>query len=280
MATFEAQVESLASISIDSSGTTPTQGELTQFLTDGAKEIINSLPKSLLEKCASVDTLDNSTTTLTSINRKGIILNVLRYDATIHQPCRYVASHLRGKIQDSSEMDVATITDPAYVIYNNALEVYPTPTATEQAFVYYVSYPEVSYSDSDISSLVLTGVEATAADPSVFTKSSHGLSNGDEVRLSGFNEMTELNGMVGTVTGIDANTFLIDGISGDPAETTGGQVSRLGGFPSEAEYLVVIYATIKSLEALYSGEEDIELYIPIINQLKEDYKSGLAQLVR
>ena len=279
MATFEAQVESLASISIDGSST-PTQAELTQFLTDGAKEIINSLPKSLLEKCASVDTLDNSTTTLTSINRKGIILNVLRYDATIHQPCRYVASHLRGKIQDSSEMDVATATDPAYVIYNNALEVYPTPTATQQAFVYYVNYPEVSYSDSDISSLVLTGVTATAADPSVFSKSSHGLSNGYEVRLSGFNEMTELNGMVGTVTGIDANTFLIDGISGDPAETTGGQVSRLGGFPSEAEYLVVIYATIKSLEALYSGEEDIELYIPIINQLKEDYKSGLAQLVR
>ena len=251
MATFEAQVESLASISIDGSST-PTQAELTQFLTDGAKEIINSLPKSLLEKCASVDTLDNSTTTLTSINRKGIILNVLRYDATIHQPCRYVASHLRGKIQDSSEMDVATATDPAYVIYNNALEVYPTPTATQQAFVYYVNYPEVSYSDSDISSLVLTGVTATAADPSVFTKSNHGLSTGDEVRFSGFNEMTELNGMIGTVTGIDANTFLIDGISGDPEETTGGQVSRLGGFPSEAEYLVVIYATIKSLEALYS----------------------------
>jgi len=214
MATFEAQVESLASISIDGSST-PTQAELTQFLTDGAKEIINSLPKSLLEKCASVDTLDNSTTTLTSINRKGIILNVLRYDATIHQPCRYVASHLRGKIQDSSEMDVATATDPAYVIYNNALEVYPTPTATQQAFVYYVSYPEVSYSNSDISSLVLTGVTATNADPSVFTKSNHGLSTGDEVRLSGFNEMTELNGMVGTVTGIDANTFSIDGIGAD-----------------------------------------------------------------
>ena len=280
MATFEAQVESLASISIDGSST-PTQAQLTQFLTDGAKEIINSLPKSLLEKCASVDTLDNSTTTLTSINRKGIILNVLRYDATIHQPCRYVASHLRGKIQDSSEMDVATATDPAYLIYNNALEVYPTPTATQQAFVYYVSYPEVSYSDSDISSLVLTGVTSdNNQDPTTFTKSSHGLVDGDIAKFSGFNEMTEVNGLVGTVNQIDANTFQINGLSADPQETTGGQVSRLGGFPSEAEYLVVIYATIKSLEALYSGEEDIELYIPIINQLKEDYKSGLAQLVR
>ena len=280
MATFEAQVESLASISIDGSST-PTQAELTQFLTDGAKEIINSLPKSLLEDCADVTTLNNSTTTMTNVNQKGLVLAVLRNDGTIDQPCRYVSTYLRGKVQDSSEMDFATSTDPAYLIYNNALEVYPTPTATQKAYVYYVNYPEVSYSDSDISSLVLTGVTATNADPSVFTKSSHGLSTGDKVRLSGFNEMTELNGMVGTVNNsISANQFLIDGISGDPEETTGGQVSRLGGFPSEAEYLVVIYATIKSLEALYSGEEDIELYIPIINQLKEDYKSGLAQLVR
>ena len=40
MATFEAQVESLASIAISGSST-PNQTQLTQFLTDGAKEIIN-----------------------------------------------------------------------------------------------------------------------------------------------------------------------------------------------------------------------------------------------
>ena len=40
MATFEAQVEGLTSLSIDGSSA-PTQTELTQFLTDGAKEIIN-----------------------------------------------------------------------------------------------------------------------------------------------------------------------------------------------------------------------------------------------
>jgi hypothetical protein len=202
MATFEAQVESLASISIDAS-TTPTQSELTQFLTDGAKEIINSLPKSLLEDCADVTTLNNSTTTMTNVNQKGLVLAVLRNDGTIDQPCRYVSTYLRGKVQDSSEMDFATSTDPAYLIYDNTLEVYPTPTASNNAKVLHVVFPSVAFGDSAIAN-----------------------------------------------------------------------------FPSEAEYLVVIYATIKSLEALYSGEEDIELYIPIINQLKEDYKSGLAQLVR
>ena len=43
MATFEAQVEALTSLSI-AGGTAPTQTELTQFLTDGAKEVINNLP--------------------------------------------------------------------------------------------------------------------------------------------------------------------------------------------------------------------------------------------
>jgi broad specificity polyphosphatase/5'/3'-nucleotidase SurE len=202
MATFEAQVESLASIAISGSST-PNQTQLTQFLTDGAKEIINSLPKSLLEDCADVTTLNGSSPKLTLVNQKGLVLAVLRNDQVIDQPCRFVSTYLRGKVQDSSEMDFATKTDPAYLIYNNELEVYPVPDDTESATVLHVVFPSVAF-DSDA-------------------------------------------------------------------------ISR---FPSEAEYLVVIYATIKSLEALYSGEEDIELYIPIINQLKEDYKSGLAQLVR
>ena len=56
--------------------------------------------------------------------------------------------------------------------------------------------------------------------------------------------------------------------------------SNISVFPDEAEYLVVIYAAIKSLEALYSDSEDIELYIPIISQLKEDYKVGLSRLTK
>ena len=52
MATFEAQVEGLTSLSIDGSSS-PNQTELTQFLTDGAKELINILPINLLHLCAS-----------------------------------------------------------------------------------------------------------------------------------------------------------------------------------------------------------------------------------
>lgn len=43
-------------------------------------------------------------------------------------------------------MELATVTDPAYVIYDNTLEVYPTPTANQTAEVEFVSFPTVDAS--------------------------------------------------------------------------------------------------------------------------------------
>lgn len=241
MATFEAQVEALTGLSIDGSSA-PTQTELTQFLTDGAKEIINYLPKHLLPLCSAEETFTSGTPN--TLNT-GKILNVFRNDGDIKQPCRQIDSSYKGRVLDSDDMDYASLTDPVYYIENNTIDVIPsngTVTYSE------VQYPSIAYNDSVISSVSLSGVTVTAADPSIFTKTSHGLSTGDVVKLSGFSEMTVLNGMVGTVTGIDANTFRINGISGDPQETTGGNVFKLGGFPDEAEYLIPLYASIKSLQ--------------------------------
>ena len=55
-------------------------------------------------------------------------------------------------------------------------------------------------------------------------------------------------------------------------------VSVISNFPNEAEYLVVIYAAIKALESLSVDEEDPELYLPIIQNLKQDYAQGLQAL--
>ena len=194
---FEAQVETLASIAIGSSGTVPTQDQLTQYLTDGAKEIINHLPKHLLPLCSAEQSFTSgSPNTLNT----GKILNVFRNDGDIKQPCRQIDSSYKGRVLDSDDMDYASVTDPVYYIENNTIDVIPVGGA--------VTYSEVQY-------------------PSV-------------------------------------------------AYNAGG----ISSFPDEAEYLVVIYASIKSLEALYSDSEDIELYIPIINQLKEDYKVGLSRLTK
>ena len=241
MATFEAQVEGLTSLSISGS-TAPTNIELTQFLTDGAKEVINQLPGHLLPLCAASQSFTSGTAD--TLNT-GKILNVFRNDGDINQPCRKIPAKQKGRVSDPEEMAYATITDPVFFIDNNSLDVLPSGGSCSYSEV---QYPSVNYSDSSIGSTSLTVVTATAADPTVFTKSSHGLSTGDVVELSGFQDMTEINGMTGTVTKLDANTFEVNGISADPAETRGGTVTKLGGFPDEAEHLVVLYGAVKSLQ--------------------------------
>tara|TARA_R110000796_G_scaffold249483_1_gene377323 strand:- start:2352 stop:3638 length:1287 start_codon:yes stop_codon:yes gene_type:complete len=251
MATFEAQVEALTGLAIDDSSA-PTQTELTQFLTDGAKEILNSLSRSRQEMFTTTNKLNASNTSLTLLGSE--VFSVTRDDETIHQPCRKVPANLKGRIEDSDDMMAATSTDPAYYIYNTTLYVIPTPSSSQKAFVQTLVYPIVAFGDSAVGNTSLSGVTATAADPTVFTKSSHGLSTGDIVKLSNFTEMTEINEMTGTVTRLDSSTFEINGVSADPAETTGGDVTELGRFPNDGEYLIPLYASIKSLQNKMSSK--------------------------
>ena len=148
MATFEAQVEGLTSLSIDGSSA-PTQTELTQFLTDGAKEIINIMPSNLLPLCAS-----QSTFTSTAVGSEsetlntGKILNVFRNDGDIDQPCREIMASIKGRVSDPYEMQYATITDPVYYVENNKINALPDGGSCKYSEV---QYPAVAYGDSAIS---------------------------------------------------------------------------------------------------------------------------------
>ena len=141
MATFEAQVEGLTSLTIDGSSS-PNQTELTQFLTDGAKEVINLLPSSLLELCASEQSFTSGTPQ--TLNT-GKILYVTRSDGTIYQPCRNIPSVFVGRALDSDDMSAATTTDPIYYVKNNTLDVAPSGA---NSLYSEVQYPAVTYSDS------------------------------------------------------------------------------------------------------------------------------------
>ena len=147
MATFEAQVEGLTSLSIDGSSA-PTQTELTQFLTDGAKEIINIMPSNLLPLCAS-----QSTFTSTAVGSEsetlntGKILNVFRNDGDIDQPCREIMASIKGRVSDPYEMQYATITDPVYYVENNKINALPDGGSCKYSEV---QYPAVAFGDSAI----------------------------------------------------------------------------------------------------------------------------------
>ena len=143
MATFEAQVVGLTSLTIDDSSS-PTRAELNQFLTDGAKEVINQLPGHLLPLCSSSQTFTSgSADTLTT----GKILNVFRNDGDINQPCRKIPAKQKGRVSDPEEMAYATITDPVFFIDNNSLDVLPSGGSCSYSEV---QYPTVSYTASAI----------------------------------------------------------------------------------------------------------------------------------
>ena len=144
MATFEAQVSGLTSLTIDDSSS-PTRAELNQFLTDGAKEIINNLPGHLLPLCASSNTFTSgSADTLVT----GKILNVFRNDGDINQPCRKIPAKQKGRVSDPEDMAYATITDPVFFIDNNSLDVLPSGGSCSYSAV---AYPSVSYTHESIS---------------------------------------------------------------------------------------------------------------------------------
>ena len=54
--------------------------------------------------------------------------------------------------------------------------------------------------------------------------------------------------------------------------------TSIANFPNEAEDLVVLRASIYGVEYLEINEEDPELYLPILQNLKQDYNQGLQAL--
>ena len=148
MATFEAQVEGLTSLSIDGSSA-PTQTELTQFLTDAASEVITAMPSSLRYLCATEDTFTSAAVgseaeTLVS----GDVLQVVRSDGTINQPCRKINYRDAGRASDSGDMKAASATDPVYYIYAGKLNALP---ASGSCKYLEINRPAVAYGDSAVS---------------------------------------------------------------------------------------------------------------------------------
>tara|TARA_R100000655_G_scaffold104882_1_gene152545 strand:+ start:510 stop:1760 length:1251 start_codon:yes stop_codon:yes gene_type:complete len=149
MATFEVQVEGLTGLDIGTVGS-PTQAELTQFLTDGTMEVINAMPFRLKMFCATEDTFTSTAVgseaeTLDSAK----VLSVTRRDgSSVEQPCREIPASLRGKASDSDEMIAATVSDPVYYIYNGKLNALPASGACKYLEV---NNPAVAFGDSSIS---------------------------------------------------------------------------------------------------------------------------------
>jgi hypothetical protein len=148
--TFGTQITSLTGIDLSNS---TNQGYVDSYLTNAARDILCMIPFEHLAEYATVATLDDSATTLTSVDDR-IILTVLRKynlksttsEVGRYRECRKVPFTSLGIAEeDSGYMDGYSIEDPLYYTYNNTLYVLPKPDATYNAKVSYIAFPTVLY---------------------------------------------------------------------------------------------------------------------------------------
>ena len=117
MANFDAQV-----IELVGSSWTEDQDAVNQFITEGANEVINAMPRSMQERVAEETTVTSGTTA--SEGHK--VMSMTRNDGTIDQPCRLIPAWKRGRAADSSDMEYATATDPVYYINDGKFNILPS----------------------------------------------------------------------------------------------------------------------------------------------------------
>ena len=123
MATFKAQVQGLTSITV---GTTPTDDELSQFLVDGTKEVVNRIiviRPNEMSKFTNTST-DSSNSGIVST---GQILSVVRHhDSTsILRPCQMIDPKDRYETNDSSSLKYRSKYNPGFYILNGKIYTVP-----------------------------------------------------------------------------------------------------------------------------------------------------------
>ena len=150
MATFEAQVEGLTGLEIESSNSTPTQAELQQFLRDGVIAVINKLSQinpDELWKFSTTTHDDSSGITIT-----GRVLSVVReHDSTeILRPCTYISTQDRYLATDSTSLKYRSKYNPGYYIKDKKAFAVPAQGANDNdLIVTQVHYDETITHASD-----------------------------------------------------------------------------------------------------------------------------------
>ena len=230
-----------------------TNAKIEDILNASAKVVLDSLPNTLLSPYASTAT---TTSSEYNVKNKRIIKVVqANYSASPKE------ASLEHWLTDADSIHYADATSPMFVVKSSGnLKCYPVGT---EATVDYIGYPVIQNSDTTIGSVNLTGVTVVAS-TEVFTKTTHGLTDGDTVSLSNFTEAVEVNGLTAVVSDSSSgSTFKLVGVNVLINETTGGSVAKEGGFPATAEYAVVLASAIKVAQVLLGElihtDEDVEL---------------------
>ena len=234
----------------------------TQWLSAGAKELMNMMPRPMLELCA----VEKSFTAGTPDQLKSTkIFNVTRDYNTRKLPCRRINSKFKDRYNSGNSIHQPTNNDPVYWIENSTIDALPDTSTIRYSEV---QYPAVEYNYTGIGSTTLTRVDAQpgtqGADASytgdVFYSVAHGLATGNKVIISNTaldadsSEVVSMEGLTGRVTKQGADRFNIDGVTWSEDFTC--NITKIGGFPEDFDYLITLYGAMKALQFLMRKKKD------------------------
>ena len=143
MADFKTRIDDLTGFA------STDDNALSDWLTEGARQIIDILPMSRLDRMAETA---NFTTFVGVEDSK--ILHILRKDennSNILMPCREIHASQAGRAADSNYMEYATSSDPVYYLENKRVYTLPASASTDDSKIVKINEDRtVLYSDSTI----------------------------------------------------------------------------------------------------------------------------------
>ena len=152
MATFEAQVEGLTGVAIESSGSSPTQAELTQFLKDGVKDVVSKMTKAFPQE---IPKFSKTTDSSTQVAKVGEIVSVMRQhdSASILRPATEVPAQLRTEATDTDSLHYRSKYNPGFYELDGNIYTVPGAGGSNNHIVVTQVYHDtgVAYTDDETS---------------------------------------------------------------------------------------------------------------------------------
>ena len=246
MATFQAQVEGLTGLSIS---TSPTTGELTQFLLDGVIEVTNRIievsPSSVVQFQK-----DSGEQTANGYDLNGAkVITILR-EAGVDDDwrmCVPIPIGMQSRVSDADSIYFASKYNPAYTMLEEGrISIYPSPGSNPNTYrVFYVNHEPVSdggaltHSESTIKYFPKGKVYAVvlyAACKSILNHLASGISLPTDPTLPTppvMPDIAEIDiGSLGT-----APTYTAPTVGGATEEITAAMDADSAGFGTDADFL-------------------------------------------
>jgi len=147
MATFQAQIEGLTSLTID---TAPTTAEVTQYLVDGVKEVANRI---LLVKPIETPRFCNTTTSSNTITQTGALYSVVREEegGTVLRKCDPIDPSLRYEATDVDSLQYRSKHNPGYYVLDDVIHSVPVADGVALQVTQVQYDTDIAHSSSSIS---------------------------------------------------------------------------------------------------------------------------------